>query len=71
MRSRHPPAIDRVRREGKGLSVANLLPALNTASGGGRTMKRSEINEILREGKAFLERMNFHLPAWAHWSPED
>ena len=34
-------------------------------------MKRSELNAILREGKAFLERMNFHLPVWAHWSPED
>lgn len=34
-------------------------------------MKRSELNEILRASKAFLERMNFHLPAWAHWSPED
>jgi hypothetical protein len=34
-------------------------------------MKRSEINDILREGKQFLQRMNFHLPVWAHWSPED
>ncbi len=34
-------------------------------------MKRSEINAILREGKAFLQRMNFHLPVWAEWSPED
>ncbi len=34
-------------------------------------MKRSELNAILRECKAFLERMNFHLPVWAHWSPED
>ena len=34
-------------------------------------MKRSEINAILREGKSFLERMNFHLPEWAHWSPDD
>lgn len=34
-------------------------------------MKRSEVNEILREGKAFLERMNFHLPEWADWSPQD
>ncbi|MGI5817549.1 MAG: D-lyxose/D-mannose family sugar isomerase [Armatimonadota bacterium] len=34
-------------------------------------MKRSEINEILRQGKQFLHRMNFHLPLWANWSPED
>ncbi len=34
-------------------------------------MKRSELNGILREAKAFLKRMNFHLPEWAHWSPED
>lgn len=34
-------------------------------------MKRSEINRILRDGKSFLERMNFHLPVWAHWTPED
>jgi D-lyxose ketol-isomerase len=34
-------------------------------------MKRSEINEILREGKRFLQRMNFHLPVWARWSPDD
>lgn len=34
-------------------------------------MKRSELNEILREARQFLERMNFHLPVWAEWSPED
>lgn len=34
-------------------------------------MKRSELNAILRECKDFLTRMNFHLPEWAHWSPED
>ncbi len=34
-------------------------------------MKRSEINKILREGKDFLRRMNFHLPKWAYWSPEE
>lgn len=33
-------------------------------------MKRSTINDILREGKAFLQRMNFHLPEWAYWSPD-
>ncbi len=34
-------------------------------------MKRSELNEILRKGKEFCERMNFRLPKWAEWSPED
>ncbi len=34
-------------------------------------MKRSEINRILRESIAFIERMNFHLPPFAHWTPED
>ncbi|MGD9496714.1 MAG: D-lyxose/D-mannose family sugar isomerase [Armatimonadota bacterium] len=34
-------------------------------------MKRSELNAILCESKTFLERMNFHLPVWAHWSPEE
>jgi D-lyxose ketol-isomerase len=34
-------------------------------------MKRSEINTILRDVDAFLERMRFHLPPWAHWSPEE
>jgi D-lyxose ketol-isomerase len=45
-------------------------PAYGKATGG-CAMKRSELNAILREGKQFLERMNFHLPVWAHWSPED
>ncbi|MFP4662681.1 MAG: D-lyxose/D-mannose family sugar isomerase [Halanaerobiales bacterium] len=34
-------------------------------------MKRSEINKILKEGVEFLEEMNFHLPPFAYWSPED
>ncbi len=34
-------------------------------------MKRSEINGIIREGLAFFESMNFKLPPFAHWSPED
>ncbi len=34
-------------------------------------MTRSDLNEILRGSKAFLERMNFHLPAWAYWSPAE
>ncbi len=34
-------------------------------------MTRSELNGILRGSKAFLERMNFHLPAWACGSPAE
>ncbi|MFW6062363.1 MAG: D-lyxose/D-mannose family sugar isomerase [Planctomycetota bacterium] len=33
-------------------------------------MKRSEINRILADAKAFFLRQNFHLPKWAYWSPE-
>ena len=33
-------------------------------------MKRSELNEILRQAKAFLDEQNFKLPRWAHWGPE-
>ncbi len=34
-------------------------------------MKRSEINAILRESALFLERMNFKLPPFAWWTPDD
>jgi D-lyxose ketol-isomerase len=34
-------------------------------------MKRSEINAILGGAKAFLESMQFRLPTWAAWSPDD
>ncbi len=34
-------------------------------------MKRSEINARLREGIEFCREQNFHLPAWAFWSPDD
>ncbi|NJK98694.1 MAG: D-lyxose/D-mannose family sugar isomerase [Bacteroidales bacterium] len=34
-------------------------------------MKRSEINQILRNAKAFMVRENFILPPWANWSIED
>jgi len=34
-------------------------------------MKRSEINEIMRKGEKFMKRMNFLLPPFAWWSPED
>jgi len=34
-------------------------------------MKRSQINRIIDESLAFCQRMNFHLPPFAMWSPED
>lgn len=34
-------------------------------------MKRSEINLILENAKKFMEEMNFKLPPWAFWTPED
>jgi D-lyxose ketol-isomerase len=34
-------------------------------------MKRSEINAIMRESLEFLEERRFHLPPFAHWSPDD
>jgi len=34
-------------------------------------MKRSEINQIMRNGLDFLEQMKFHLPPFATWSPAD
>ncbi len=34
-------------------------------------MKRSEINARIRRSKEFLRRMQFHLPPFAEWSPED
>lgn len=34
-------------------------------------MKRSEINDIMREGLTFLKKMNFLMPPFAHWSPAD
>lgn len=34
-------------------------------------MKRSEINQLIIESKAFFDQMNFKLPPWAFWSPED
>lgn len=33
-------------------------------------MKRSAINEALQKAEAFIAEQNFHLPAWAHWTPE-
>jgi D-lyxose ketol-isomerase len=34
-------------------------------------MKRSEINQILMNAKAFMAEKQFMLPPWAYWSVED
>ncbi len=34
-------------------------------------MKRSEINAIMREAKAFMASHGFYLPAFADWTPQD
>jgi hypothetical protein len=34
-------------------------------------MKRSDINAVMRDVDAFLQRLQFHLPPWAHWSLDD
>jgi D-lyxose ketol-isomerase len=34
-------------------------------------MKRSEINRLIRNSLDFFEQMNFKLPPWANWKPED
>ena len=34
-------------------------------------MKRSEINALMRDAKAFLTRRRFHLPPFARWTPAD
>ena len=34
-------------------------------------MKRSEINELIRESIEFFNQMNFKLPPWAFWKPTD
>jgi len=34
-------------------------------------MKRSEINYLLQNSIAFFNQMNFWLPSWAYWKPED
>lgn len=33
-------------------------------------MKRSEVNALLEDAKQFFREMNFALPPWAFWSPE-
>jgi len=34
-------------------------------------MKRSTLNQYLKEAKAFFDKYSFKLPPWAHFSPED
>ena len=34
-------------------------------------MKRSEINTIIREADAFIRANGFHLPPFAHWTPNE
>jgi D-lyxose ketol-isomerase len=34
-------------------------------------MKRSEINQLIRESIEFFDKMNFKLPPWGYWAPKD
>lgn len=34
-------------------------------------MKRKEINRLIRESIEFFDEMNFKLPPWGYWSPDD
>ena len=34
-------------------------------------MKRSEINKLIQESINFFQQMNFKLPPWAFWKPEN
>jgi D-lyxose ketol-isomerase len=34
-------------------------------------MKRSQINGLIEDALAFFDEMNFKLPPWGYWSPED
>jgi D-lyxose ketol-isomerase len=34
-------------------------------------MRRSEINNLIREAVDFFDSMKFKLPPWAYWSPDD
>ena len=34
-------------------------------------MKRSELNQIMRETREFIDSMNFKLPPFAYWTPAD
>ena len=33
-------------------------------------MKRSEVNDILRQGTEFIQSFGFHLPSFAYWTPD-
>ena len=33
-------------------------------------MKRSEISQLIQDAPDFMESHQFHLPPFAHWSPE-
>ena len=34
-------------------------------------MRRSEINEIIKQAQSFIESFGYALPPFAHWTPED
>jgi len=34
-------------------------------------MKRSEINQLIREALGFFDRMSFRLPPWSTWTPSE
>lgn len=34
-------------------------------------MKRSQLNQIIREAEAFVKNQGFHLPPFAHWTPQE
>jgi D-lyxose ketol-isomerase len=34
-------------------------------------MKRSQVNAIMRDADAFMQRHGFHLPPFAYWTPAD
>ena len=36
-----------------------------------KTVKRSEINDIIRDADAFIRQHQFHLPPFAYWTPHD
>ena len=42
----------------------------SSAHGEGEEVKRSEINDIIRAGDAFIRSFGFLLPPFAYWSPQ-
>lgn len=34
-------------------------------------MKRSEINALIQDAQTFMQQHGFHLPPFAHWTPQD